>query len=865
MPLPNGTRLGPYEIVAPLASGGMGDVYRARDTRLDRIVAVKVLQEQFSARFQREARAVAALNHSNICQLYDVGPNFLVMEYVDGAPVQAPNDPQRVVELALQIADGLAAAHEAGVVHRDLKPNNILLTRAGNAKILDFGLASIHANAATHPKDTQLTEVGTVLGTAAYMPPEQVRGELADARSDLWAFGVVLYELATGSLPFDGSRAEIFEAVLSRPPIPPRERNPQISIELATILDRLLQKDPAARYQTAADVRADLQRLARSGEPLARAPLSRDGALRRRFAYRIAGAALALGAAAAFGAYLYDPAPTLAPVSSWQQLTDFADSVFEPALSADGRMVAFIHGGRGFPRRGNAQIYVKPLPNGEPIPLTQTPNPKCCPAFSPDGARIAFTSVSQGASAWDTSTVSVVGGTPQRLLGNAAGLSWIDDENLLFSAIKGTGLHMGAVTAGEGRAALREIYYPDHEREMVHYSYLSPDRRWVLLVEMAQTGGFTQRCRIVAFDDGSAMREVGPEGGCGSASWSPDGKWMYFSVQVDGERHLWRQRFPSGEPEQITFGPTEEEGVALAPDGRSLVTSVGQRRAMLWMRDAAGERQLSQEGAVSAPQLSADGRRVYYLLRQTSGSNDVALRVLDLESGNGERLLPGLSIVDYDISIDEREVVFTTGGIDDRRIWLASLDLREAPREIARGGDQVMFGAGEQLVFRSLGETSNVLHRINKDGTGREQISDFGVTNLFDVSPDGQWASVVASGSTEGYAIAVNGEPPRRLCDRFSCQAEWSTGGEFFYLRYPSGQMGAQRAGRNNLIFPVTAGQMLPALPDGGLTAANVNETIAALGARVVEEDQLVAGADPSRDVFLRVATQSNLFRVPFE
>ena len=249
---------------------------------------------------------------------------------------------------------------------------------------------------------------------------------------------------------------------------------------------------------------------------------------------------------------------------------------------------------------------------------------------------------------------------------------------------------------------------------------------------------------------------------------------------------------------------------------------------------------------MSAPQLSADGRRVYYRLRQTAASTDVALRVLDLESGSSERLLPGSSIVDFDVSFDERQVAFTTGGaIADRRIWLASLDLREAPREIARGADQVMFGAGEQLVFRSLGETSNVLFRINKDGTGREQISDLGVLNLFDVSPDGAWASVVASGSREGYAIPVNGGTPIRLCVRINCQSDWSVGGEFFYVRFPSADLGAPRPGRNTLIFPVMAGQMLPALPPDGLAADNVNETVAALGARVLEEDQ--SSPDPIR------------------
>jgi Tol biopolymer transport system component/predicted Ser/Thr protein kinase len=657
LPLANGTRLGPYEIVAPLASGGMGDVYKARDTRLDRIVAVKILQERFSARFDREARAVAALNHPHICQLYDVGENFLVMEYVEGGPVQPTNDEQRLLDLALQIADALATAHEAGVVHRDLKPGNILLTRTGDAKILDFGLAQIRANTAAHRSgDVLLTEIGTILGTAAYMPPEQIRGERADARSDLWSLGVVLYELASGALPFDGTNAEIFEAILSRAPLPIRERNPQLSTELAHIIGRLLEKDPAVRYQTAADVRTDLQRVDRGTATAGRAASFPHGGPRRRLAYRAAATVLALGAVGGAGVYLWEPAPKVAPVAAWQQLTDFADVVSEPALSADGRMLAFIRGGRGFPRRGDAQIYLKLLPNGDPIQLTNTPNPKCCPTFSPDGSRVAYTNVSGGSSSWDTLSVSVLGGAPTHLLANAAGLVWIDERNVLFSEIKGSGLHMGAVTAAESRAGQREIYFPDHEREMVHYSHLSPDGRSVLMVEMGQTGGFGQRCRLIPFDGSSAMREVGPQGGCASAGWSRDGKFMYFGALVGGERHLWRQRFPNGEPEQLTFGPSEEEGVALAPDGRSLVTSVGQRRALLWLRDSAGERQLSQEGTAAAPHLSVDGRRVYYLSRQTAASKDTALRMLDLDSGTNERLLPGISVIDFDVAFDEREV-----------------------------------------------------------------------------------------------------------------------------------------------------------------------------------------------------------------
>src|ERR1017187_5762537 len=198
----------------------MGEVYRARDTRLDRTVAVKVSKQQFTERFEREARTVAALNHPSICTLHDVGPDHLVMEYVEGAPPKAPAPVEQVMQYALQIADGVAAAHAKGIVHRDLKPRNIFVTADGRIKILDFGLA---------------------LAQAA---PEQARGETVDARSDLWAIGVILYELLTGSRPFEGStQAVIFEAILSKPPVPPSARNPRIPPEWERIITRLLEKD----------------------------------------------------------------------------------------------------------------------------------------------------------------------------------------------------------------------------------------------------------------------------------------------------------------------------------------------------------------------------------------------------------------------------------------------------------------------------------------------------------------------------------------------------------------------------------------------------------------------------------------------
>ena len=262
MPLTPGTRLGPYEILGLLGTGGMGEVYRARDTRLDRTVAVKVSKQQFTERFECEARTVAALNHPNICTLHDVGPDYLVMEYVEGAPPKAPAPVEQVMQYALQIADGVAAAHAKGIVHRDLKPGNIFVTADGRIKILDFGLAL--AQAAPSASDSTVTRPLTDPGTAAYMSPEQARGETVDARCDLWAIGVILYELLTGSRPFEGStQAVIFEAILSKPPVPPSARNPRIPPEWERIITRLLEKDRTLRYQSAPDLLADLKRLSR--------------------------------------------------------------------------------------------------------------------------------------------------------------------------------------------------------------------------------------------------------------------------------------------------------------------------------------------------------------------------------------------------------------------------------------------------------------------------------------------------------------------------------------------------------------------------------------------------------------------------
>ena len=311
MALSAGDKLGPYEILAPIGKGGMGEVYRARDARLHRDVAVKVLPQAFRTeaareRFQREARAASALNHPNICAVYDVGEAaghpFLVMELLEGETLSerignGSLDVETALTLAIQVADALDAAHAKGIIHRDIKPANIFVTLRGDARVLDFGLAKQDrvAEADATAVDT-FTEPGSAIGTVAYMSPEQARGQAVDARSDLWSFGVVLYEMATGSRPFDGPTLPvIIDALLNKTPQPARERNPKVSAELERIIGRLLEKDRALRYASAAELRADLKRWHSS--------LITGVAVRRSsslFKYGIAAAALITAAAALF-------------------------------------------------------------------------------------------------------------------------------------------------------------------------------------------------------------------------------------------------------------------------------------------------------------------------------------------------------------------------------------------------------------------------------------------------------------------------------------------------------------------------------------------------------------------------------------
>src|ERR1700722_5857316 len=427
----------------------------------------------------------------------------------------------------------------------------------------------------------------------------------------------------------------------------------------------------------------------------------------QRFARRARGwagiaAATAFVGALGVGVLLLStrPHPMTSP-AEYEPLTDVADSATAPALSPDGRMLAFIRGGDEFLSSG--QIWLKLLPNGEPFRLTQTADLIFGPTFTPDGTHIAYTGVGAGDKDWSTWLIPITGGSPARLLPNASGLTFIGTQEVMYSEFK-TGMHMGLVSSMEDRSGHRDIYLPSHERGMAHFSYLSPDRKSVLVVEMGKTGDW-ERCRLVPFDGSSAGGSVGPVGTCQFAAWSPDGRWMYFAARVSGHSHLWRQRYPDGVPEQITSGPTDEETVCVSPDGRSLITSValGHDQDRIWMHDASGERALTTDGYAYSPRLSEDLQRVYFLAARSSSDASELWR-LDIDSGHRESLLPSFAVTGYDISYDEQQVVFTTQQDGLPQIWVAPLDRHAPPKLLLRGGDEVALDRSGRIFFRSIGD-----------------------------------------------------------------------------------------------------------------------------------------------------------------
>ena len=881
MPPVPGTDVGSYRIEAELGHGGMGVVFRAVDNRLGRPVAIKFLSSALAdaatrRRFQREAQTASSLSHPHILTVHDVGEfegeQFLVTELASGGTLadwmHGTHDWREIVELMVGVADGLATAHEAGILHRDIKPANILITGGGYAKLADFGLAKVEAS------DDSLTRLGStrtvpgvILGTVAYMSPEQATGRPLDARSDVFSFGILLFELVAGRLPFSGpSTVETMHAIIHDAPPPVPETVPA---PLRMMIEKALEKKPAERYQSMRDLVVDLRRLLRqSGEGSAAAGLGSTHVVaphRLTMKWLAAAGAVAV-AAIALIAWRVGWAGSSPPLHvSYTAVTNFSDSVVAPSLSQDGRLLAFIRGENTFD--GPGDIYVKLLPNGEPAQLTHDPYRKMGPmTFTADNSRVVFTSNSLNS--W---SVPTLGGEPARVLNNAASLTWIKASDggkprILFTSMTGEGLHMGVFTADENRANQRTIYLPADKSGMAHRAALSPDGRSVLVVEMDMAGW--RPCRLVPFDGSSSGGPVGPSlSQCTDAAWSPDGNWMYLSVNTGGGFHIWRQQFPNGTPEQVTSGATEEQGIAVDPDGTSILTSMGDRQSTLWVHRG-DTHQLTFEGFAYSPQFSADSRRLFYLQRTSQNRRFVSgeLWSADLATGKRERLLSDELMDSYDVSRDGSTAVFVrVDASGQSSVWEATLDGSAAPKQLsALQAIRVLYGPSDDVYFVGGEAPTLYVYRVARAGGSPRKIVPAAANYLYAVSPDGKWVAAFIGMGISFYP--VDGGESKLLCEFCGTAGEeqrgvtpalvrWSSDGRTLYLHGVTA--------RATYAVALPPGVMVPPLPDKGF--GTIEEAAKALGGKPIADPRAYPSDDPDVYAFPKVSSHRNIYRVSLQ
>ena len=659
MPLANGDRLGPYEILALIGKGGMGEVYRARDGRLDREVAIKVSTEQFSERFDREARAIAALNHPNICQLYDVGPNYLVMELVEGVEPKGPLSLDEALALARQIAAALDAAHEKGITHRDLKPANIKVKADGTVKVLDFGLAKMPEARpeAGITMTMSATEAGMILGTAAYMSPEQAAGKPVDKRADIWAYGVVLWEMLTGERLFAGETiSHTLAAVLKDEP----DWN-RVPVKVRRLLQRCLQKDPKKRLRDIMDGMALLD------EDLAREIARPSAAARSRWPWVVAAAACLMAATLAF-VHFREKAPARPEVARFQiRLPDKVAFTpgSTPALSPDGRHLAFT----AFGPEGRPGLWVQDLDalEARPLPDAATGPATPPPFWSPDSRSVAFSSsgpklrkadLERGSSQdiCDKPNTPIIGG------------SW-DRDGVLILGSTNSGLWQ-VPAAGGTPVPLTVLDKSRQERQHElpwflpdgrHFIYLrisgAPEESGIYAGSLGDPPERQSKRRLVATGFGAAYVPSN-EGKAGRLLFMREG------VLVAQTFDPYALELSGGPAPVVERVATDFETAHFSPSSNTLVyrTSASGRDYQLTWVDSQGKVTgvAGDPGPIFEPQLSPDGTRVAYR-KESPNRTDADIWLLDVARGVSTRFTFGPRFAFSAVwSPDGSEIVFAS-------------------------------------------------------------------------------------------------------------------------------------------------------------------------------------------------------------